>query len=176
MIAKFQAVSITPTLMTRTLSAALLAAAMFFGSAADSSAQVLKRAVQGGLLGAGIGAIAGGGKGAGTGAAIGAGVGAVVGAGERANAREEYYEDRRYRRPPPRYTAAPPPRQPSYNDPLVYNIQASLSRLGYDPGPADGVYGQRTADAIRAYEYNNQLPLTGEPSPNLHNHMLSHGG
>lgn len=158
-------------LVIRILFAVVLSAGMLVSTAQESSAQVVKRAVQGGLLGAGIGAIAGGGRGAGTGAAIGAGIGAVVGASERANAAPP---PRRYGPPPPHHGYAPPP--PRYNDPLVADIQVSLNRLGYDPGPVDGVFGQRTADAIRAYEYNNRLPLTGEPSPHLHNHMMQHGG
>lgn len=174
MIARTQPDLPAQALVVRALSVVALAAAMLFGTVADSSAQVLKRAVQGGLLGAGIGAIAGGGKGAGTGAAIGAGLGAVVGASEKANAAPPPPPPPHYGAPPPpHYGYAPPPR---YNDPLVYDIQASLTRLGYDPGPVDGVYGQRTAEAIRAYEYNNRLPLTGQPSPNLHNHMASRGG
>lgn len=135
-----------------------LAGAMFFASMADSSAQILRRGVQGGLLGAGVGAIAGGGEGAAKGAAIGGAVGAVVGAAEKdANARR-------------------PGRPPAYGGGLVYDIQVSLHRLGYRPGPVDGKYGPRTADAIRAYQYDYRLPVTGKPSPALHQHMLNHGG
>jgi len=80
-------------------------------------------------------------------------------------------------RPPP----PPPPRAyyppaPVYDNGLVYNIQNSLTLLGYNPGPIDGVYGQRTADAISAYEYNNQLPVTGQPSEGVHYHMKQAGG
>jgi len=39
----------------------------------------------------------------------------------------------------------PPP--PGSN--LVYDTQSALLRLGYNPGPPDGVYGQRTAEAIQ---------------------------
>ena len=76
--------------------------------------------------------------------------------------------------PPPPRTYYPP--APVYDNGLVYNIQSSLAVLGYDPGPIDGVYGQRTADAISAYEYNNQLPVTGQPSPRVHYHMKQAGG
>lgn len=148
----------------RWIPAFALAALIGVGGAAETSAQVLKRGVQGGLLGAGVGALVGGGKGAAKGAAIGAAVGAVVGASER-NA---------HGAPPPPPPPGPPPR--GHANGLVYNIQVSLNRLGYDPGPIDGQYGRRTAEAIRTYEYNNQLPLTGQPSPALHNHMLQHGG
>lgn len=120
------------------------------------------------LGGAAVGAIIGGAVKGGKGAAVGAGVGAAVGAAAAANAR------RRPPPPPPAYQPGPPP--PVYQDGLVYNIQISLTRLGYNPGPIDGVYGQRTAEAISAYEYNNQLPVTGQPSPGLYNHLKASGG
>ena len=98
-----------------------------------AKAQVIERGVQGGVVGAIIGGIVGGGRGAGTGAAIGAGVGLVTGAAE-ADANARAYYDSQY------YGAPPPP--PGGSD-LVFNIQTSLARLGYDPGPPDGLYGQQ---------------------------------
>lgn len=139
----------------------LVAAIVLSASATASSAQVLRRGAEGGLLGAGIGALLGGKRGALRGAAIGATLGAVVGATEK--------DAHAY--PPP-----PPGPYPAYDQRLVYEIQVSLTRLGYSPGPVDGQYGPRTADAIRGYEYNNQLPVTGYPSPGLHHHMVAHGG
>jgi hypothetical protein len=47
--------------------------------------------------------------------------------------------------------------------------------LGYNPGPVDGVYGQRTADAISQYQYASRLPVDGRPSPQLLNFMISQG-
>jgi peptidoglycan hydrolase-like protein with peptidoglycan-binding domain len=121
---------------------------------------VIERGVQGGVAGAIIGGIIGGGKGAGRGAAIGAGIGVVTGAIERDNAQRAYA-----------YGAAP------YGGPnLVYDTQVALYQLGYDPGPPDGVYGRRTADAIAQYEYSYRLPVTGRPSPGLLNHMIRNGG
>jgi hypothetical protein len=146
--------------------------ALAFGVAALSvvpidaaKSQVIERGVQGGVVGAIIGGIVGGGRGAGTGAAIGAGVGIVAGAAEAdANARA-YYDSQYYGAPPP----------PGGSD-LIYNIQTSLLRLGYDPGPPDGLYGQRTADAISQYQHANRLPVDGRPSPQLLNIMISQGG
>ena len=107
---------------------ALALAALSLWPHNTAKAQVIERGVQGGVVGAIIGGIVGGGRGAGTGAAIGAGVGIVTGAAEAdANARAAYDSQ---------YYGAPPP--PGGSD-LVYNIQTSLARLGYDPGPPDGV-------------------------------------
>lgn len=156
--------------ISHALAVVIVTAGMLFASVADSSAQIVKRGVQGGLLGAGVGALVGGGKGAGKGAAIGAAIGAVVGVAEK---------DGRRGSPPPnagRPPGPPPGPGPGHGSGLVIDIQSSLTRLGYQPGPVDGQYGRRTADAIRAYEYNNQLPLTGQPSPQLYNHMVQHGG
>lgn len=48
-------------------------------------------------------------------------------------------------------------------------------RLGYNPGPVDGVYGQRTADAISQHQYASRLSVDGRPSPQLLNFMISQG-
>jgi peptidoglycan hydrolase-like protein with peptidoglycan-binding domain len=143
-----------------------LAVAMLSTLPMDAAkAQVIERGVQGGVVGAIIGGIVGGGRGAGTGAAMGAGVGIITGAAEAdANARA-YYDSQYYGAPPP----------PGGSD-LVFNIQTSLVRLGYDPGPPDGLYGQRTADAISQYQHANRLPVDGRPSPQLLNIMISQGG
>lgn len=117
-------------------------------------AQILKRGVQGGVVGAVIGGIVDGGSGIGKGAAIGAGVGAVAGAIEA---------DQKARRRAYSYSAPPPG--------LVYDTQVALTRLGYRPGPIDGIYGPGTAEAIRQYQYANRLPVTGRPSPRLLDHM-----
>lgn len=50
---------------------------------------------------------------------------------------------------------------------LVMRIQRSLTTLGYDPGPTDGAVGGRTREAIRAFQADRNLPVTGEPSPEL---------
>jgi hypothetical protein len=141
----------------------MLAAALLIGQAlapSPASAQVIQRGIQGGVTGAIIGGIIGGGKGAGRGAAIGAGVGVVAGAIEADNnaKRRAYY--------------GPPPPQSN----LVYDTQSALLRLGYNPGPPDGVYGQRTAEAISQYQYSNRLPVNGQPSPQLLDYMIRQGG
>jgi peptidoglycan hydrolase-like protein with peptidoglycan-binding domain len=46
-------------------------------------------------------------------------------------------------------------------------LQQLLDEQGYDPGPVDGVFGDRTARAIRSYQVNNGLKVTGRPSADL---------
>ena len=50
---------------------------------------------------------------------------------------------------------------------LVRQIQTALNARGYDAGPADGVIGTGTRNAIRTYQADTGLSITGEPSPAL---------
>ena len=130
----------------------------------SAQAQVIERGVQGGVVGAIIGGIVGGGRGAGTGAAIGAGVGVITGAAEAdANARAAYG---------PRNIMGRRRDQAATSS----TTRSSLARLGYDPGPVDGVYGQRTSDAISQFQVYNHLPVDGRPSPALLDLMVRQGG
>jgi peptidoglycan hydrolase-like protein with peptidoglycan-binding domain len=45
----------------------------------------------------------------------------------------------------------------------VSDIQQKLNDLGYDAGPVDGLIGRKTRGAIRAYQKDAGLPVTGEP-------------
>jgi peptidoglycan hydrolase-like protein with peptidoglycan-binding domain len=48
--------------------------------------------------------------------------------------------------------------------------QEQLKEAGFDPGPIDGQWGQKTAQAIREYQKSNGLPATGrldEPTKEL---------
>ena len=49
----------------------------------------------------------------------------------------------------------------------VRAVQRELTERGYDPGPADGHIGLLTQAAIMAYEHDQGLVLTGEPSERL---------
>ena len=40
-------------------------------------------------------------------------------------------------------------------------IQMALKRRGYDPGPVDGLLGRRTSNAIRAFQADHGLAVTG---------------
>ncbi|MEM7619345.1 MAG: peptidoglycan-binding domain-containing protein [Pseudomonadota bacterium] len=140
-------------------------------------ADPLERGVQGAIGGAILGGIIDGGKGAGKGAAIGGSIGILGGAIEEERRREEYEdqidEDRyadEYYRPAPRRPAA------IRTSDLVLDIQTSLRRLGYEPGPADGVMGRQTAVAIGQYQNEYDLLVTRKPSRALLNHILKNGG
>jgi peptidoglycan hydrolase-like protein with peptidoglycan-binding domain len=43
----------------------------------------------------------------------------------------------------------------------VAEMQRKLKELGYDPGPADGVAGKKTVDALKRFQRANHLPATG---------------
>jgi len=44
---------------------------------------------------------------------------------------------------------------------MVLRAQIALNARGYDAGPADGVLGNRTRNAIRLFQGDNQVPVTG---------------
>lgn len=49
----------------------------------------------------------------------------------------------------------------------IQQVQESLQELGYKPGPIDGIMGNKTRAAIRAFQENMDLPITGEVSSEL---------
>jgi TPR repeat protein len=70
--------------------------------------------------------------------------------------------------------AAPVPAVQQPN--LIARMQDALSRLGYDPGPVDGMMGARTRTAIRAFERSVDLSETGSPSEEVLQRMLEELG
>jgi len=56
---------------------------------------------------------------------------------------------------------------------LIAQIQEQLMRLGLYPGPADGIRGPQTEDAIRAYQKASRLEKDGRPSQALLVHLLT---
>ncbi|MFO1091559.1 MAG: peptidoglycan-binding protein [Hyphomicrobiales bacterium] len=72
---------------------------------------------------------------------------------------------------------APPPARPDAaqttpaptltKDQMVLNAQKLLSKLGFDPGTADGRMGARTANAIRLFQLQHGLNVDGSVSPEL---------
>ncbi len=65
--------------------------------------------------------------------------------------------DKRQKKRPPVKMAA----QPKGFDPVVYRGQEQLLELGYNPGKADGLMGPRTRAAIKKFQENEQLELSG---------------
>ncbi len=53
----------------------------------------------------------------------------------------------------------------------IVGIQEELATHGYDPGSADGIMGARTVAAIRAYQADAGLPVTGIASAELLDHL-----
>lgn len=54
---------------------------------------------------------------------------------------------------------------------LVARAQRGLATLGYQPGPADGIPGRKTAAAIRAYQKKAGLSVDGTVSADLVGHI-----
>ena len=77
--------------------------------------------------------------------------------------------------PTPRLQPQTPP-SPAASTPaatLVADVQKALSELGLYRGKIDGISGTRTRAAITAYEQSQGLPVTGQPSPVLLDHMVT---
>lgn len=55
----------------------------------------------------------------------------------------------------------------TYRGSRIKALQKALSRLGYDPGPADGVYGDRTAAALTDFLQQRKLNIDDTPSREL---------
>lgn len=55
---------------------------------------------------------------------------------------------------------------------LVRALQERLNDIGLDPGPADGIYGPRTAAAIREFQASDGLV----PDGRISEHLLQHVG
>lgn len=64
--------------------------------------------------------------------------------------------------------------EPDRSRETVREIQQRLTALGYAPGATDGVSGLLTRAAVMAYEHDQGLPMTADPSTDLLRHM-THG-
>ncbi len=143
-----------------------------------------------GLSGAGIGAAGGAIIGALTGltvlegALIGTGLGAAAGVftdEKKLNLGEPIWK--RWFGPPKEQSskAGAPERQaaaaqPGRNRQLVAGTQSDLKRMGYDPGPIDGILGPRTRAAIRAYQKDHGLAVDERPTQALALHIQAQLG
>jgi peptidoglycan hydrolase-like protein with peptidoglycan-binding domain len=47
----------------------------------------------------------------------------------------------------------------------VRAVQEALRAKGYEPGRIDGVLGRKTASALKAFQNAEQLPVTGQVTP-----------
>ncbi len=56
---------------------------------------------------------------------------------------------------------------------IMAQVQAYLMNAGLYPGPADGINGPLTEDAIRTYQRRSNLEATGRASESLLSHMLA---
>jgi peptidoglycan hydrolase-like protein with peptidoglycan-binding domain len=63
----------------------------------------------------------------------------------------------------------------NYNGPMsrqqIADLQWQLAVHGYDPGASDGTVGPRTEEAIQQYQADAGLPVDGQPSPSLLEHL-----
>jgi peptidoglycan hydrolase-like protein with peptidoglycan-binding domain len=53
----------------------------------------------------------------------------------------------------------------------VQELQRELNQLGYSAGPADGLIGARTREAIQAYQRDQNLLVDGQATPALLSHV-----
>ena len=162
-------------------SASVLCAAALMVAACGTTPQ------ERGISGAGIGAAAGAIIGAVTGltvlegALIGTGLGAAAGVftdERKLNLGEplwkrwlgSYKDQSSTAGAPARHAAAAQDRR------LVAGTQSGLKRMGYDPGPVDGILGPRTRAAIRAYQKDHRLPVDERPTTALTLHIQAQLG
>jgi len=57
-----------------------------------------------------------------------------------------------------------PARTSLLDEKKVRFVQTRLAQFGYAPGPVDGIFGQQTRDAIKKFESDRKIPVTGEIS------------
>lgn len=60
-----------------------------------------------------------------------------------------------------------PPKNKTLSPAGIVNLQRLLAKLDLSPGPADGVIGKRTIEAIKLYQRFAGLPVDGKPTPDL---------
>ena len=144
------------------LALALLAAAC----GTNREDRVTGGAAAGAATGAGVGAL-GGPVGVAAGAAIGGGVGAVTGASTDAsqvNLGEPVWNDPNLRVPGVTDNGS---RGSARASSQTRDLQRALSQRGFNPGPADGIYGPRTRQAVMDWQRQNNMQATGRPDSRM---------
>lgn len=78
---------------------------------------------------------------------------------------------------PEAYSPAPrvsvPPTPTLQSDPMIRQIQGVLQERGYNPGPLDGVLGKKTKEALRRFQKDHRLAVTGEITADTKSALLS---
>ena len=49
-----------------------------------------------------------------------------------------------------------------YESEIVLQTQRNLQKLGYNPGPLDGIWGKKTQSALKEFQHDNALTITGK--------------
>lgn len=137
----------------------IFAAALVVSLCASCGTMPSDRSISGAGLGAAAGAVVGAVTGMGVfpAAALGAAGGAVTGAVTSSDQID-------FGKPAWKNGVAG---DPSPSSPVVVEIQKGLARLGYEPGPIDGIVGSQTRNAIRQFERDHRLLVDGRASPQL---------
>lgn len=66
-----------------------------------------------------------------------------------------------------KHPSGSPAEIPEETTELIKAVQQILAKMGYDPGPVDGIMGAGTGRAIRDFERQQKLPVTGRVSGKL---------
>lgn len=122
--------------------------------------QSIKRGAIGAAIGGVLGGLIGGGKGAVVGILLGGGAGAgslAIDGGKELRLDSGAELEIRTTRAAGVNSAG----DPTYTRSFIRNVQRTLNEKGYDAGPADGVMGRRTRDAISQFQRDNNLSVTG---------------
>jgi osmotically inducible lipoprotein OsmB len=152
---------------TRWMISGTLAAMLVTTAACSDMNDQQQRAVSGGAIGAGGGALFGWAVGGSPliGALVGGAGGATVGA---LTSKDQGSSDHSAA---DKSNAANPPQASAEVSQLTKSVQSGLAKLGYDPGPADGMLSSKTSAAIREYEERNDLPVDGKVTQGLWLHI-----
>jgi hypothetical protein len=163
----------------KTRAAGLLALGLLAACGSDPQDRVTGGAAAGAATGAGVGAL-GGPVGALAGAGIGGAAGAVTGATtspEQVNLGTPIWNDPEVRVPGATTTSGTRGSATrTRGNAQTRDLQQALARQGYDVGPADGVYGPRTRQAVMDWQMRNNMPATGRPDSRMMSSLGVTGG